>query len=152
MNKQNVCTEIVRFINQCTFNNKMRARRTQHQNIVPSNGMQSDPGLEEISAKLNAIVDRANAIENHLITLETLKDQKCKGPPPPPQYDSYRSFCNCDSVMSRCNRCPKSNGAKHENLGFILDVINGLRDEVSVLATRQNQMKSELDKIRGRLC
>ena len=134
----------------------------------------SSPGFDEVAAKLNAILERAAAIDNELLSLETLKQQnnnqctemKSFGP------DKYVDFQNCQKRFRQQNidpsqnisqfaiPCPSSKRyhdvgrqeANGQELCQIMDIINDLRIQVSNLATRQNQMKSELNKIRGRLC
>ena len=119
---------------------------------------QEPPGFAEISAKLNAILERSSQIDQELMSLEAMKEQngkisremKSHGP------DKYINFPDC-SKNARCQRANLqfSTGRKEANkteLCQIMDIINELRMQVSTLATRQNQMKSELNKIRGRLC
>lgn len=139
----------------------------------------NQPGLDEVAAKLNAILERASQIDQELMTLETLKQQNGKQSGEMKSFgpDKYIDFPNCNSytnsnVRSKihgygkpgcgCSRCPNSEIRKEMMMGRreatsaelcqIMDVINELRMQVSALATRQNQMKSELNKIRGRLC
>lgn len=137
------------------------------------------PGLDEVAVKLNAILERASQIDQELLTLETLKQQNGKQTGEVKSFgpDKYIDFPECSSYVGSsdkskipgygkrgcgCSRCPKSEIRKEMMMGRreatsaelcqIMDVINELRMQVSALATRQNQMKSELNKIRGRLC
>ena len=135
------------------------------------------PGFDEIAAKLNVILERAAAIDNELLSLETLKQQngqrsteeKSIGP------DKYVDFPNCNNCFRQRNLSLETSNQNYSQysgpcysskrlhelgrreatgseLCQIMDIINDLRMKVSDLATRQNQMKSELNKIRGRLC
>jgi hypothetical protein len=117
---------------------------------------QDPPGLHEIALRLNAILERSNAIDRELMTLETVKrhsdTDRRQGP-----IDEYRRFG--DMETRECVRVPKvqtrkslTGSTNSQALSQIMDVINDLRREVSSLATRQNEMKAELDRIRGRLC
>ena len=138
------------------------------------------PGLDEVAEKLNAILERASQIDQELMTLETLKQQNGKQSAEIKSFgpDKYVDFPECTSYTKSinyntknksyekpgcgCCRTSKSEIRKEMMMGRreatsaelcqIMDVINELRMQVSALATRQNQMKSELNKIRGRLC
>lgn len=119
------------------------------------------PGLHEVASKLNEILDRSNAIEEQLRTLEILKETKAKTSkkqqtrhnPVLDQYDSFRDCCDCVcKPVPRIQRTAKLSGSNQHALCQIMDLITDLRMDVSALATRQNQMKDELDRIRARLC
>lgn len=137
----------------------------------------NSPEFDEIAVKLNAILERASQIDQELMTLESIKQQngnyssemKSFGPDKYINFPECRKYtgsnntnqyydkrgcgCNCrSSAYSRREVMMGRREATSGELCQIMDVINELRMQVSALATRQNQMKSELNKIRGRLC
>jgi len=132
----------------------MRSSRS----VIPA---QDPPGFDEVSMRLKTIIDRSHAIDEQLQTLEALRDhdslrRKSQRGPEMGPIDRYRPFCEEDAVcLPVPPLAPKTRRLSESNsraLCEIMDVINDLRKEVANLATRQNEMKAELDRIRGRLC
>jgi hypothetical protein len=116
---------------------------------------QDPPGFSEVSARLKSVIDRSQAIDEQLATLEDLRErdrltQKARHGP----ADRYRQFCRESAVCIPAPPPPAQKLSDPDSciLYEVMDVINELRREVSNLATRQNEMKGELDRIRGRLC
>jgi hypothetical protein len=116
---------------------------------------QDPPGLNEIALRLNQILERSSTIDRELTTLEAVKRRGSN--PRQRTIDSYGPFS--DMETRECVRVPKIETRRKltgttdaQALNQIMDLINDLRMDVSTLATRQNEMKAELDRIRGRLC
>jgi hypothetical protein len=118
--------------------------------------VQDPPGLQEIALRLNAILERSNAIDRELMTLETVKKHAVKDR----RHATVDEYCRFSDMETReCVQVPKIQTRKSltgstsaQALCQIMDVVNDLRREVSNLATRQNEMKAELGRIRARLC
>ena len=121
---------------------------------------QEPPGLQEVAARLSEILERSNAIDEQLRTLEILKQSKSKvqkdDATKKPAEDKYVPFKECNDCVCRpvpkVPRGARLAGSSQNALCQIMDLINDLRQDVSALATRQNQMKDELERIRTRLC
>ena len=131
--------------------------------------------LRALSEQLGKIIERTGEIEEHINALEISKNYRegkagnkkkiakktCKN-----SGDDYDN--ELDLVMSETS--PKSTFSKSSvssqlapfqgetrrnrepTLRDVLLAINAMRKNVSELATRQNEMKFELEKIRARLC
>ena len=135
----------------------MRAKKQGPAKPAP----EEPPCFHEVATKLNAILERSNAIEEQLRTLEIMKQRRTQSSKKAPSaanrvFDEYEPFHNCcDCVcqpVPRIHRTARLSGSNQHALCQIMDLINDLRMDVSNLATRQNQMKDELDRIRARLC
>jgi hypothetical protein len=105
------------------------------------------PGFGEVSDRISEIIARTDAIEDELRTLEIEKEE------------GRRRFRVADEFQRpRCVAVPNRvhtrvlNGGSQQCMNQILNLINSLRGEVTDLAARQDQMKADLDRIRGRLC
>jgi hypothetical protein len=120
---------------------------------------QDPPSFSEVSTRLKSIIDRSQAIDEQVAILEAIRErdrltQKARHGLEVYSTDRYRQFCRESAVCVPAPppRPPKLSDTDSCVLSEVMDVINELRREVSNLATRQNEMKGELDRIRGRLC
>lgn len=134
--------------------------------------------LKELSDQLSKIVERTSAIERHIETLEMAKEYrsnriKAKSnekviSPPRHSFDDV-SISSIDIDISKTSPVqsfsksiigsqiaskPRTNQNTRQTptLGLFLNMITQMRRDVSELATRQNEMKFELERIRARLC
>jgi hypothetical protein len=137
----------------------MRSGQRKSSAIPSDLPAEGQPGLAEVSLRLKAILDRSAAIDDHLRTLETFHEHKAaeqKARSRAELADDYIPFCDCRTVCRPVPNCGRHGRRLSQTdsvaLCEIMDTINELRGAVSELATRQNEMKSELDRIRGRLC
>ena len=137
--------------------------------------MRNSTELRTLSEQLSKIIERTGQIEDHLNTLEIAKNyrmekkanrQKAKKAlndsdefslngldldisQTSPNHDSSKSTISSQlAPFQRNSRRRKPEPTLRE----ILLLINSMRKNVSELATRQNEMKFELEKIRARLC
>lgn len=136
--------------------------------------------LRNLSEQLNAIVAKTTNLEKHLTTLELAKeyrDQKrekksgkkritrtINAPPESRQaafgYNPSISSAPISHNITRStidsqiggSYCPKRRQRDEPSMKQILDLINDIRRDVSDLATRQNELKYELETVRARLC
>ena len=131
--------------------------------------------LRTLSEQLSKIIERTGQIEDHLNTLEIAKNyrmekkekkQKAKNRDFSDEFslngldlDMSQTSPNHDSSKSSSissQLAPFQKNARRRKpeptLREIMLLINTMRKNVSELATRQNEMKFELEKIRARLC
>lgn len=140
----------------------------------------NETSFKALSDQMNAIIQQTTALEEHLGELEMAKSYRdslrrkklmrklkaeekssedrissitdlslLSSSPMPIENVSQKAIKN--QLGERCTvnrKCRNSN----PTLRTVLNVINDMRREVSELATRQNEMKFELEVLRGRLC
>lgn len=116
-----------------------------------------DKEIEDIrilSDKLDQFLEQARQIDQNLLSLESYaqqesQTQKLKRRNLPRKSDSlYQS--NEDFNTFQCGK--KTSNSDQDLIVEIMDIVFQLKKQISDLSTRQNQMKTELDYIRARVC
>jgi hypothetical protein len=102
--------------------------------------------IAEIGEQINAILQGANALESELQRLEALKGRRMK------KYEVYEESYREPRCVAVPKRSVGLDGSSQELLCQMMDAIDEMRMNVHDLAMKQNQMKAELNRIRGRLC
>ena len=127
--------------------------------------------IKLVADRLNQFLEKAHQIDQSLSTLETISKQQAerttqklksrnesmisglygKSEKTKPLKNKKHADMRCDTQCPYY-KVPKSRISQDEMMEKIMAVITQLRKQVSDLATRQNELKTELDYIRARVC